>query len=349
MSASVTLGLNAMSGGGTPVETGVALSVSEVSFVVIAYNEAPVIRQCVESLISQQRHLNEVYAVEIIVVDDASTDGTGDCIADLVATGQVRLVRHPTNAGRGAARATGVAAASGEFIAMVDADIVLPRHWLRTCLEWLNTTPHCVAVGGIAVPDGDVSWIARVSDLPPKAVHGTIPVTGNNGLYRKHVLQDFPFSPQYREGEDVALQLQLASAGLRSDCLSSLLVTHLEHKSYGQTLKWLFQSGLGASRQLQDSKSVRMVDVAALAFWSSVGVALVRAPKRGGVLRLLLPASLLQIMSGLHLARRFHLFGRGPWVAAGAVTSYSGIIGSYFVGRLVGHQRYLSQRLSRAR
>jgi glycosyltransferase involved in cell wall biosynthesis len=89
-----------------------------LSIVVPAHDEAATIVATVESLRAVAWHPR----VEIIVVDDGSTDGTAARLAPLAASGAVRLLGHPSRRGRGAALRTGVAAASGEILAFHDGD-----------------------------------------------------------------------------------------------------------------------------------------------------------------------------------------------------------------------------------
>lgn len=83
-----------------------------LSVVMPAFNEAASIRVVVE------RVLVELPGAELIVVDDGSRDGTADQLLDL----PVRLVRHPYNKGNGAAVKSGIRAARGEWVLMLDAD-----------------------------------------------------------------------------------------------------------------------------------------------------------------------------------------------------------------------------------
>lgn len=68
--------------------------------------------------------------IEVIVVDDASPDGTAEAV-EAIADPRVRLVRHDRNRGAAAARNTGVAAARGDWIAFQDSD----DDWLPGKLE----------------------------------------------------------------------------------------------------------------------------------------------------------------------------------------------------------------------
>src|SRR5580698_6948305 len=138
-----------------------------VSFVVIAFNEESNIENCLCSILAQ----TGAQVREVIVVDDASTDGTTDRVRQVGRDSPaVTLVRLPVNGGRGNARAVGVARAHGDFVAMVDADIVLPPNWLQECLGSIDGVG---AVGGKAVPDGDVAYLYRTFGLRPRGRRST--------------------------------------------------------------------------------------------------------------------------------------------------------------------------------
>ncbi|MGB9128232.1 MAG: glycosyltransferase [Thiobacillus sp.] len=85
-----------------------------ISVVIPAYNAAVTLPRALDSVLAQTWP-----AHEIIVVDDGSTDATGEVVKGYA--GRVRYVRQD-NAGPSAARNQGVAAASGEWIAFLDAD-----------------------------------------------------------------------------------------------------------------------------------------------------------------------------------------------------------------------------------
>ena len=89
-----------------------------VSVVMPAYNEAATIGECL------QRVLRQPAVTEVVVVDDASTDGTDSVVKELaVREPRLRLERHPRNRGKGAALRTGFALAQGEIVLVQDADL----------------------------------------------------------------------------------------------------------------------------------------------------------------------------------------------------------------------------------
>lgn len=92
-----------------------------ISIVIPAYNEALRLPSYLSEVIQFTRSLPN--PVEIIVVDDGSTDGTGNYVRSLMtATPNLQLLVMPNNAGKGAAVRRGVLAAQGEYVLFTDAD-----------------------------------------------------------------------------------------------------------------------------------------------------------------------------------------------------------------------------------
>jgi glycosyltransferase involved in cell wall biosynthesis len=90
-----------------------------LSVVIPTHNRAATIERAVKSVLAQDAENLE--SLEVIVVDDASTDATERVIGSL-ADQRIRYIRHETNRGAPAARNTGIAAANGDLIAFQDSD-----------------------------------------------------------------------------------------------------------------------------------------------------------------------------------------------------------------------------------
>ena len=89
-----------------------------ISIVVPAYNKEPYIKQCMDSLVNQT-----FKNIEIIVVDDASTDNTLQILRDYEKKdSRVKIIAKEHNCGRHVARKTGVQETSGDYVLFVDAD-----------------------------------------------------------------------------------------------------------------------------------------------------------------------------------------------------------------------------------
>ena len=91
----------------------------KLSVIVPVYNEAATVEEIV------RRVLAEPHEKEVLVVDDGSTDGTGDILARLAAEhpAQIRVLRHERNRGKGAAVRTGLEQATGDVLLIQDADL----------------------------------------------------------------------------------------------------------------------------------------------------------------------------------------------------------------------------------
>ena len=103
-----------------------------ISVIVAVYNVRDCLQSCIESLLCQS-HNN----IEIIVIDDGSTDG-GDHVIDKYANLDKRIVAiHTVNQGISAARNVGLDAASGDFLMFVDGDDYVKKDFCKTALDVL--------------------------------------------------------------------------------------------------------------------------------------------------------------------------------------------------------------------
>ncbi len=104
----------------------------KVSIIIPAYNIEDYIGNCMESVLAQDCDMS---AVEIIVVDDGSTDGTGRVIDEYAAKHENIRPIHKKNEGVSAARNDGVAAAKGEYIFFFDGDDFQEKETVRELVE----------------------------------------------------------------------------------------------------------------------------------------------------------------------------------------------------------------------
>lgn len=113
-----------------------------ISVIIPTYNRAAVLGDAIDSILVQ-----DVEPLEIVVVDDGSTDGTAEVAGSY--GGRVRYVRQP-HRGVAVARNTGLAAAQGELIAFLDSDDVWTDGSLAARLEVLMENPQVSIVYGRA-------------------------------------------------------------------------------------------------------------------------------------------------------------------------------------------------------
>ena len=141
---------------------GVSLVVS-VSVVIPCYNRADTIAQAVQSVLAQTRGF-----LELLVVDDASTDGS----ADIAERAGARVVRLARNSGEPAARNAGMHTASGDAIAWLDSDDYWEPHHLETVVPLLDRYPDAaVAASGVRfVGSRSGHWLGQIPEGPPSDV-----------------------------------------------------------------------------------------------------------------------------------------------------------------------------------
>jgi glycosyltransferase involved in cell wall biosynthesis len=116
-----------------------------LSVVVPCYNEQATLAVCVQRLLEIQ---DADLSLEIIIVDDGSSDDSTN-LAQALSAGhaEVRLVRHERNMGKGAALRTGFREASGDFVAVQDADLEYEPQDLKRLLGPLRSGVADVVLG----------------------------------------------------------------------------------------------------------------------------------------------------------------------------------------------------------
>jgi len=107
----------------------------KVSVIIPTYNRLPKLREAVDSVLAQ-----DFEDMELIVVDDGSTDGTADEIKR--DGGRVKLLQHPVNKGVSAARNKGILQAKGKYIAFLDSDDLWVKGKLKIQVTFLDDNPH---------------------------------------------------------------------------------------------------------------------------------------------------------------------------------------------------------------
>ena len=152
-----------------------------LSVVIPAYNEqtrlAPTIREIVTHFRSSGR------SIELIVVDDGSCDGTSALVSTLAAEyEELRLIRLPTNRGKGYAVRSGVVNSSGQHVLFADADGSTPIEDIAR-LEAAIRAGADIAIGSRALPSSEVKVQARLyRRLIGRLFHGCVTLLTVRGV-----------------------------------------------------------------------------------------------------------------------------------------------------------------------
>lgn len=127
--------------------------IKAVSLIIPAFNEESAVQQVVRA--ARDLLEDHGYRVEIIIVDDGSTDGT----ARAAQLAGARVLQHRSNRGYGAALKTGITAATHDIIAIIDADGTYPPKYLPVMLEELERAD--MVVGARIGKDVHIPFIRR--------------------------------------------------------------------------------------------------------------------------------------------------------------------------------------------
>lgn len=137
---------------------------STLSVVIPALNEEDGIAAIIERVLAMREPLRGVGmdGLELIVVDDGSSDGTAEIVGRYP---EVALLRHPVNRGYGAALKTGFTAAQGELLAFLDADGTYPpEHFPALCVKALDGA-ELVIGSRMAGADSQMPWVRRLGNV----------------------------------------------------------------------------------------------------------------------------------------------------------------------------------------
>lgn len=152
-----------------------------ISVIIPVYNVREYLTDCIQSVISQTYK-----DLEIILVDDGSTDGSGD-LCDLLGKKDNRIqVFHQSNAGVSEARNTGIKAATGNYLGFIDADDWIEQNMYQKLIESMIQNNTDVSMCGYYdYPKGMNRAIAKgLLQIPVSSYHDSIvPVLRRNGYF----------------------------------------------------------------------------------------------------------------------------------------------------------------------
>jgi GT2 family glycosyltransferase len=221
-----------------------------ISVVVCTFNGAATIRDTLDHLLAL-----DYPDYEVIVVNDGSTDNTGEIISDY------KVIPITTeNRGLSNARNTGWQAATGQIVAYIDDDAYPDPDWLKFMAHTYLTTDYA-AVGGFSpAPPGDGPIADCVANAPGRPVHVLLDNTdaehipGCNMSFKRDVLEAIGgFDPRYRTaGDDVDICWRVLEQGWKIGFHPGVLNWH--HCRNSIMTYWKQQQGYGKAEALLEEK-----------------------------------------------------------------------------------------------
>lgn len=197
-----------------------------VSIIIPLYNRKHLIRRCVESVCAQT-YKN----LEIIVVDDGSTDEPDAVLAELAQDTRVKIIRKP-NGGVSSARNAGLDAATGTYVQFVDSDDTILPQTTELCVDVMQEHQTDCVIFGLStetyflVPGVKVGEVAAFESLREymAVCCGTGGICGPvNKLFRRELLADVRFPLGISMGEDMIFNYTSLARNCRIAYLNACL------------------------------------------------------------------------------------------------------------------------------
>ncbi len=211
-----------------------------VSVIVLTYNNLEFTKACLRSLEEQSNWPQ----LEIIVVDNASSDGTREYLLDWAAgDGHRRAILNDSNLGFSAGNNVGLAAASGDYLILLNNDTCVTPNWIRTLVNHLKRNPDIGILGPVTNNIGNEARIEvqydgmeqmravaaaytrrHIGELRPIRTVAFFCVAMPRSTYEKVGPLDEDFGVGFFEDDDYCRRV--AQAGLEVACAEDVFVHH---------------------------------------------------------------------------------------------------------------------------
>jgi MoaA/NifB/PqqE/SkfB family radical SAM enzyme/GT2 family glycosyltransferase len=232
-------------------------TIPRVSVIIATKNGQGTIGKCLESLAGL-----DYPHVEVIVVDDGSTDDTGNIVAGHVPRLPHLKVLATTGVGPSAARNLAVDAAAGAFVAFTDDDCVVDKNWLRELLKGFASSDAAgQRIGGVGgdqrSPDDDSDFgktvnvflkaVGFAADYVKTGTSTCLHLTAHNPscnvMYPREVVAHARFQDGLWPGEDVELDYRLSRAGYVHRYNAAAVVYHYRPGTVQKFARMMFSYG----------------------------------------------------------------------------------------------------------
>jgi GT2 family glycosyltransferase len=221
-----------------------------VSVVIINFNSGEFIFDCIQHVIDQA-YIN----VEIIVIDNASTDGSSAKLSERI---DIDYFYSKENLGSSRANNLGISKSSGEYILVLNADVFLSKSYVTQLLEFMESNKRVGTTIGLLVSDEDSAVIDSAGIeifyegvCHEKGMGKPLAFAGNDivqvdgvccaaALYRKEMLDNIQYQNEYFDKlmfafvEDSDLSVRSTLLGWKSYMIPTARAAHLRGGSTGE-------------------------------------------------------------------------------------------------------------------
>lgn len=170
-----------------------------LSIIILSFNTKDLLRQCLASVYLAEDNFSGSF--EVIVVDNASTDGSAEMVAKDFP--RVRLILKAENTGFARANNEGMKIAQGDFYVLLNSDTIISENTLSTLFDFIKSKPKvAIVTPKVVLPDGAI-------DL---ACHRGMPTPWNAFTYFSHLARLFPNSRIFAGYHQTYQDFELAHA-----------------------------------------------------------------------------------------------------------------------------------------
>lgn len=204
-----------------------------VSLIIPVHNAGPLLEHCLASAAAQTEP-----ELEIICIDDASTDASG-AMLDAMAQADSRfmVVHRAANGGESAARNQGVAMARGEYLAFLDHDDMLEPDACRLLYQAARNADADIAKGRVRVRDYNGEFQSRPEENDRRIAEVSKFYFLDDwwsAIYRANMIQNsIFFAENYPLGADLLFLYTALSKANRVVCINDIVYNYLRHEDSG--------------------------------------------------------------------------------------------------------------------
>ena len=149
-----------------------------ISVVIVSYNVKYFLRQCIQSLLRS----DIAEGLEIIVVDNNSTDGSSEMLSSFGS--QIKLIANTENLGFSKANNQGIANANGEYLLILNPDTLVEEDTISKCLEYMRKDISCAALA-VKMIDGSGKFLPESKRGFPTPLSAFFKLSGLNRVFPK--------------------------------------------------------------------------------------------------------------------------------------------------------------------
>lgn len=213
-----------------------------VSVVVVVWNAKAYVIECLSSL---REHCGDVYE-EVIVVDNASTDGTPELVAEMFP--EFKLIRNSTNWGFAKANNIGMSHCIGQYVCLVNSDVKFTSDCISPMLAFLDSHPN-VAMMGPKMLSGKEGRVYRSTLRFPTVWNVFCRATGLDVVFKRSTLFGGLLMCDFDHQTTAPVEVLVGWFWLvRWDAIDRVGMLDDQFFMYGEDIDWCYrfrESGLG--------------------------------------------------------------------------------------------------------